>query len=205
MSVWRHKKFDPTAEYVVSKPLLFGSHHFKRGELFDAKTTERQKRILYDARFLRLAPENVHQESAANGHLILNEQEVEELNALMDAHEDIHDPLGIAPDNVITTDAIDSVNSDLGKDQSPEGALNVHSSSVIDVSSGASGAVLQDGDTKLDQAKDSEAEQKLAKPARHLALAGRGWYNVEEGEKGCGNFINTKTLRLKEAEKLLTQ
>lgn len=48
--------FDPTAEYVVFKPLLFGGRRFVKGDLFDVKTTERQMRNLYDGRFLDFKP-----------------------------------------------------------------------------------------------------------------------------------------------------
>jgi len=54
-SIWR-AKFDPTAEYVVSKTLRFGGRTFEIGEPFDVKTSERQKRTLYDSRFLSINP-----------------------------------------------------------------------------------------------------------------------------------------------------
>lgn len=156
MSIWRHQKFDPTAEYVVSKPLLFGNRDFKRGELFDVKTTTRQRRILYDGRFLRLtplghlrpdarAPEST---SKSNGDLILDESEIEDLTSMMKDHGSVLEKdLGIEPDRV----------------------------------------------------------SQPAPITRRIVLAGRGWYNVEVGEEGCGNFINEKKLRLKEAEALSAQ
>jgi len=56
-SIWRDK-FDPAAEYVVRKKLLFGGRNFRIGELFNVTTSDRQLRILYTGRFLDFKPED---------------------------------------------------------------------------------------------------------------------------------------------------
>jgi len=56
-SIWR-KPFDPAAEYVVIKTLRFGGRTFKTGQLFNAKTTDRKKRLLFQSRYLDFKPED---------------------------------------------------------------------------------------------------------------------------------------------------
>lgn len=52
-SIWL-KEFDPGADYEVARPFRFGSGDFYPGERFDAETSERQLRILYENRFIRM-------------------------------------------------------------------------------------------------------------------------------------------------------
>lgn len=51
-------RFDPAKDYVVSyKGLTFGGKTFKPGEPFKENTPLRIYRVLYDGRFLDMAPE----------------------------------------------------------------------------------------------------------------------------------------------------
>ncbi len=128
-------KFDPTAEYVANKKLLLGGRTFQIGEKFDVHPTERQKRVLYEGRFLRFAP------------------------------------IEPAPYPEETSQpAADTQNESTG-----------------------------DADTSTEPVKE---DIQKAPRERKIVPAGRGWHNVEDAE---GNLVNTKKLRLKDAEKLLTQ
>jgi len=48
------KEFDPGADYEVARPFRFGGGDFYPGERFDVKTSERQLRIMYENRYIRM-------------------------------------------------------------------------------------------------------------------------------------------------------
>lgn len=52
--------FSRTARYVAAREFELGTRTFRPGDPFDAEVSDRKRRVLYEARYLRPAPEVVH-------------------------------------------------------------------------------------------------------------------------------------------------
>lgn len=175
-SIWP-PEYDPEADYVVNRPFLFGSVNYepnKPGEPevpFDVKTTERQMRVLYGSRFIRVAEPSI---------------------------TEVSPPPVLPPTPAsVADDAPESVDDGAAD----SGALDAHEADIdINIEAVDADDVAEHLEEKAEQIRETVTKAKAKLP--ELVKKSGGWYDVVDSE---GNKFNEKSLRIKDAERLIKE